>query len=126
VVGFDVDPTAVEHSLALSRENRVAERCTFLCGGFESIPEGSFDGALANLYSDLVREHAGDLARALAPGGWAVVSGCRSDARDSVEAALAAAGLVLESRATRGRWDAFVLCKRRSGPCVSPPRQLPR
>lgn len=126
VVGFDVDPTAVAHSVDLARENRALDRCTFLCGGFERIPGGGFDGVLANLYSDLVREHARDLAAALAPGGWAVVSGCRSDARDAVRTALDAAGLELQSLETRGRWDAFVLCKRRPEPCAGPPPQLRR
>jgi len=106
--GFDVDPAAVRAAAALARDHGVAERCRFVAGGFELLADrGPFDGACANLYADVLVRHADDLARALRPGGWCLLSGVALRSRDAVRAALREAGLVelAESR-TRG-WCSF-------------------
>jgi ribosomal protein L11 methyltransferase len=108
-VGFDSDPHALPYARELAAENGVAQRCRFEVGGFELLPAlgAPFDGLCANLYADLIEAHARDLARALRAGGRFAVSGCVRDKRASVESALEAAGLRVEQRRTRGRWDAF-------------------
>ncbi len=106
--GFDNDPMALPYALDLARRNAVADRCAFEMGGFELLrrrPAQSFDGALANLYRDVLLEHADDLARALAPNAWFVVSGVQNSARAQVIGALAAAGLEVQATHARGRWD---------------------
>jgi ribosomal protein L11 methyltransferase len=105
-LGFDVDRAAVEHSRELAERNGVGDRCEFVQGTFDDV-SGRFDGALANLYADLVEAHAGDLAQRVEPGGWFVVSGCPVARRPGVVAALAVAGCAVERRETRGRWDCY-------------------
>jgi len=108
-VGFDIDPYAIPYAEALARDNAVAERCRFVAGGFEVLPALAppFDALLANLYADLIEAHAGELSGALRQGGRFAVSGCVRDKRQRIEAALEGAGLRVELRRTRGRWDAF-------------------
>lgn len=107
--GFDLDPHALPYAEALAAENAAGPRCRFAAGGFEVVERLAppFDFVLANLYADLIEAHAADLAAALGPGGRFAVSGCVRDKRGRVEAALAAAGLRVDHRLTRGRWDAF-------------------
>ena len=81
----------------------------FQAGGFELLPSlgGPFDALLANLYADLIVGHARELAAALRPGGRFALSGCKRERRGRVLEALAAAGLEVAQRVTRGAWDAF-------------------
>lgn len=107
---FDNDPTALAYARELSERNGVAARCELRAGGFELLAgrDAEFDGVLANIYADLIREHARDLARTLRPGGWFVFSGCAVAHRPATTAALAQAGLTLERRVTRDGWDTFL------------------
>ncbi len=106
--GFDVDPHAIPYAQALASDNAVAGRCRLVAGGFETLPSLApvFDVLLANLYTDLLEAHAGELAACLRPGGRFAFSGWTRDKRPRVEGALASAGLRIERFATRGRWDA--------------------
>ncbi|MCK6448563.1 MAG: 50S ribosomal protein L11 methyltransferase [Planctomycetes bacterium] len=114
-LGFDVDPHAVPYAAALARENRVLDRCDLRAGGFEALSErdAHFDAVFANIYADLIQRHAAELASRLAPHGWFVFSGCHRDHRAATEAAIAAAGLVIEARASTGRWDTYEGRRRR-------------
>lgn len=115
-LGFDIDPAALPYARELAQDNGVHGRCSFRVGGFECLGplDRDFDGLCANLFADLIQAHAGDLAHRLKPGGWFAISGCRADLRGATLAALDAAGLELEQRSTRGRWDTYV--GRRRGP----------
>ena len=108
-LGFDIDPAAIPSAEELARWNGVASRTEFRAGGFECLRESErdFDGVLANIYADLIQRHASDLAARLAPGGWFVFSGCHRDHRAATEAAIRAAGLTVEHRASTGRWDTY-------------------
>jgi ribosomal protein L11 methyltransferase len=138
-VGLDCDPTAVALARELALQNGLAGRVAFAEADLAALPErlpgfdggegdgrpadrllGGFDGLLANLYSDLILAHAGELARRLCPGGWFVVTGCRSERRTAIRSALEAAGLLVDSIRTRGRWDAFAGRRRHR------PRHRPR
>jgi ribosomal protein L11 methyltransferase len=109
-LGFDLDPAALPYARVLARDNGVEGLCTWRVGGFECLGEQDveFDAFCANLFADLIVDHAAELARRLKPGGWFAISGCRADLREGTLAALAGAGLVLEQRSTRGRWDTYV------------------
>ncbi len=113
--GFDIDPHAIPYALALASQNGVAERCQFVAAGFECLSElgPPFDLVLANLYADLIEEHALELAGALRPGGRFALSGVLSEKRASVLKALDCAGLRVEAIAERGRWDAYAGRSRR-------------
>ncbi len=108
-LGFDVDPHARPYAEDLARRNDVSS-CAFRTGGFECLSDadGTFDVVLANLYSDLLQRHAGELAARLAPGGWFVFSGCPDRHAEPTLRALAAAGLRVAETRRRGRWLAFL------------------
>ncbi|HUR28816.1 MAG TPA: 50S ribosomal protein L11 methyltransferase, partial [Planctomycetota bacterium] len=110
IVAFDIDAAALPYAELLAADNGVARVCRWRIGGFEGLgpADQGFDGVCANLFADLIQGHAADLARALRPGGWFAISGCRADFREATLRALAAAGLSLEERSTRGRWDTYV------------------
>ncbi len=114
-VGFDIDPSAIPYARELAQWNGVDERCEFRVGGFEVLGarDGDFDGVLANIYADLIQSHAAQLAGCLRLGGWFAFSGCVADKRSATTACIEAAGLQLEQRRTRGRWDVYIGVRRR-------------
>lgn len=109
-LGFDVDPASRPAADELARANGLADRCEFREGGFEVLTDADrgFDGLFANLYSDLIQEHASALAARLAPGGWFAVSGCPVHHANETRAALEAAGLPVGETRTTGKWCTFV------------------
>lgn len=114
-LGFDIDPAALPYARVLASDNAVEALCEWRVGGFECLgpADVEFDAFCANLFADLIQAHAVELARRLKPGGWFAISGCRADLREATLAALDAAGLALEQRSTRGRWDTYVGTRRR-------------
>jgi len=109
-LGFDIDPHARRYAFDLARRNDLATVCEFRTGGVECIQgeEGPFDAVLANLYSDLLQQHAAAFARWLAPDGWFAFSGCPDRDGEATRAAIEAAGLRVDETRRRGRWLAFV------------------
>jgi ribosomal protein L11 methyltransferase len=109
-LGFDVDPTGRRYGEELAARNGVAGRCAFRTGGFETLGPGDedFDVVLANIYSDVIQEHAAELRARLRPGGWFAFSGCPTQHRDATRTAIGAAGLELAEERRRGRWHTFV------------------
>ena len=108
-VGFDIDPNAQPWAEELARRNGVAGRARFLTAGFECLPGlGRCDALVANIYSDVIQEHAGALRAALAPGGWFAFSGCPAQHAAATRVAIEKSGLVLEEVRVRGRWNTFV------------------
>lgn len=108
-VAFDNDPHALPYAEKLAADNGVAEACDLRAGGFEVLAEHerAFDAVFANIYADLIQRYSPELASRLAPGGWFVFSGCHRDHRSATEAAILAAGLAIEQRASTGRWDTY-------------------
>lgn len=109
-LGFDIDPNSTRIASALAADNGVADRCEFRGGDFSVLAddESGFDVVLANIYSDVVQAHAGDLARRLAPGGWFAFSGCPDRHAAPTRAAIEAAGLRVTEERPRGRWYTFL------------------
>lgn len=108
-VGFDIDPNAQPWAEELARRNGVGDRARFLTAGFECLPGlGACDALVANIYSDVIQEHAGTLRAALAPGAWFAFSGCPAQHAAATRAAIETSGLRLEEVRTRGRWNTFV------------------
>lgn len=111
VEGFDVDPDSVGYAESLARDNGLEPSSTgFATAGFEHLAtlQGGFDGVLANIYHDVLQAHSGDLAAALAPGGWFVFSGIHRRHREATRAAVEAAGLAIERDLRSGNWCTLV------------------
>ncbi len=107
--GFDVDPNSADCARRLATQNSVIDRVRFRTSGFEALDDVSerFDGALANLYYDLLQRHAIDLARVVRPGGWLVASGWRAAELLVTLVSLERAGIDVEVVWRRGRWCAI-------------------
>jgi ribosomal protein L11 methyltransferase len=110
VLAVDIDPIAVDASIANARHNRVGRRIRVREG---SIPtdEGPFDLVLANLIAGLLVELAPILAGELVPDGTLIASGIFVDREPSVREAMEAAGLRVVERLHESDWVALVLSR---------------
>lgn len=105
-VGVDIDPIAIEATLANARHNRVGKRVRAREGSVPS-GEGPFDLVLANLIGGLLVELAAPLAKELGPGGTLIASGIFIDREPEVRLALEHAGLQLTGRRHETDWVAL-------------------
>jgi ribosomal protein L11 methyltransferase len=105
VLGLDIDPIAVEATIANARRNRLARRIRARQG---SLPSGAraFDLVLANLIASVLIALAAELAAELAPGGTLIASGIFRDREPEVGEAFAAAGLQVTNRWAAEDWVA--------------------
>jgi ribosomal protein L11 methyltransferase len=105
-VGVDIDPIAIEATLANARHNRVGKRVRAMEG---SVPtgEGPFDCVLANLIAGLLVELADGLAAEVISGGTLIASGIFIDREDEVRRALEGAGLAILGRRQETDWVAL-------------------
>lgn len=113
VLAVDVDPVAVEVAAQNMEENGVAGRVRCLAGdGFRTPglfhPKG-YDLIFANILANPLVAMAEDLARALAPGGVAILSGLIDEQAPRVEAAYRRAGLRARRRLMLDRWAVITL-----------------
>ncbi len=108
--GFDIDEHAAVAATELAEKNAVAGICSFRAGGFEGLgaQDTGYDVVLANIYSDIIRAHAGDLCGRLGAGGWFAFSGIPVHHAEATLEAISAAGLEVEEHLRRGRWHTFV------------------
>ncbi len=103
--GFDIDTRSAKTASDLAARNGVAERCTFHTGDLAVVPNDEpVDVLLANIYADVIQEHAVNLAARLRPGGCFAFSGCPEVKREPTERAIRDAGLTIERTVQRGRW----------------------
>jgi ribosomal protein L11 methyltransferase len=105
-LGVDIDPIAIEATLANARHNRVGKRVRARAGSVPS-GEGPFDLVLANLIAGLLVELADALAAELVPGGTLIASGIFVDREPEVRRALEGAGLQLTGRRQETDWVAL-------------------
>ena len=115
VIASDIDPTAVEVARANAEANDLADRIRcVLAAGFnaQALSEAApFDLIFANILKGPLVALAPDLARALSPGGHAILSGLLSEQADGVAEVYARQGLALVARRTHGEWDTLTLQK---------------
>jgi ribosomal protein L11 methyltransferase len=106
VVALDVDPIAVDATMANARRNRLTARIHAREG---SVPSGAgpFDVVLANLIASLLVQLAPALAGELRVGGRVLASGIFLDREAAVAEAFAAAGLQRVARWQEGDWVAL-------------------
>lgn len=105
VLALDVDPIAVEATIANTRRNRLARRIHARRG---SLPSGAppFDVVLANLIASLLIELAHPIAEELVTRGRLLASGIFVDREAAVVEAFTSAGLRTTARWAEGDWIA--------------------
>jgi ribosomal protein L11 methyltransferase len=121
VLGVDVDPIAIEATIANARRNRLARRVRAREG---SLPTGEarFEIVLANLIASVLVTLAPELAAELAPQGTLVASGIFRDREAEVVGALDAAGLKTTNRWAEDDWVALAATP--EGASGGPPLQF--
>jgi ribosomal protein L11 methyltransferase len=106
VLGVDIDPVAIEATIANARHNRVGRRVRAREGTLPT-DEGPFDVVLANLVAGVLIEHAANLAAELGSEGTLIASGIFIDREPDTRAALEGAGLEIVGRWHESDWVAL-------------------
>jgi ribosomal protein L11 methyltransferase len=106
VLGIDIDPIAIEATIANARHNRVGRRIRAREGTLPS-GAGPFDVVLANLIAGVLIEHAANLAAEAVPGGTLIASGIFIDREPDTRVALEGAGLEVVRRWHESDWVAL-------------------
>ncbi|HKS89568.1 MAG TPA: 50S ribosomal protein L11 methyltransferase [Stellaceae bacterium] len=115
VVASDIDPAAVRVAAYHARRNGVAGAVRFVCApGYRAraVRRGRYDLILANILARPLALMARDLARAIRPGGAAVLAGLLRRQEAMVVAAHRAQGIALKRRLTIDGWSTLILCAR--------------
>ena len=110
VLGLEIDSVAVRVAEQNVRDNDVAHEIRIARGGLPhpDVRPASYDVAIANISSKVVSEIAGDLVRAIRPGGKLIASGILTDHKDAVLRKLASAGGQLRKTVVDGDWATLV------------------
>ncbi|MDO5529811.1 MAG: 50S ribosomal protein L11 methyltransferase [Paracoccus sp. (in: a-proteobacteria)] len=115
VLAGDIDPVAVETAaanvIANGLEGRVAVEEAAGFDGKKLRGGGPFDLVFANILKQPLIDLAPDMARHIAPGGRAILSGVLDHQGDAVIAAYEAAGFSLDHRDEHGEWLALTLSR---------------
>lgn len=116
VLAADVDPIALDVTRENARRNGVAAQVrTVLSDGWRAAPlrpPARFDLVTANILAAPLRAMAPALARGLAPGGVAVLSGLLAWQEAMVLTACRTVGLRLLHRVRLGDWPTLILARR--------------
>jgi ribosomal protein L11 methyltransferase len=110
-LGVDIDPIAIEATVANAATNGLGDTITARAG---SLPSGEppFDVVLANLIASVLVALATALHDELRPGGVLVASGIFVDREIEVRSALEAAGFAIGDRSAEGDWVALEAVRR--------------
>ncbi|MCB5200206.1 50S ribosomal protein L11 methyltransferase [Loktanella sp. TSTF-M6] len=115
VIATDIDPTAVEVSIANTVANGLEGRIdSIVAAGFDAaaLDEAApFDLVFANILKGPLVAMAPAMFRATAPGGYAILSGILNEQADSVAAVYVGAGYNEVQRDSIGDWTTITLCK---------------
>ncbi len=115
VTASDIDPVAVRITRENARLNRA--RVTAVAATGLDHPAlsraGPYDLIMANILAEPLKDLAPAVARALSPGGLAILSGILESQAESVRAAYLAAGLRSQRRLTLSGWATLTVQKRR-------------
>ncbi len=113
VIASDIDEVAVEVARANAEVNGLADRIVCLeAAGFDHpqiAAAAPFDLVFANILKGPLVDLAPDMARRLAIGGRAILSGLLVVQAEAILAAYAEAGLVEDAREDIGEWSTLVL-----------------
>ncbi len=109
VVGFDVDPEAIEVALENAAINGVADDLELEVNKLSSFHGQEFDLALANLTADVIVPLAADFAQVIRPQGALIVSGILREQSDEAQSALTSQKFVLIESKPDGEWVTMAL-----------------
>lgn len=109
VVGFDIDPEAIDVALENAEINGVADELEFEVNKLASFHGQAFDLVLANLTADVIVPLAADFPRVLSPQGTLIVSGILREQGDEVCTSLGTQGLQVIEAKPDGEWISFAL-----------------
>jgi ribosomal protein L11 methyltransferase len=109
VVGFDVDPEAIEVAMENAAINGVADDIEIEVNKLSSFHDQDFDMVMANLTSDVIITLAADFAQVIKPGGVLIVSGILLEQGDELKSAFEKRGFKVIEEKPDGEWVTFVL-----------------
>ncbi|MGH9841050.1 MAG: 50S ribosomal protein L11 methyltransferase [Blastocatellia bacterium] len=109
VIGFDVDPEAVEVARENAAINGVADEIELEVNKLASYHGQEFDLVLANLTADVIVPLSDDFPQVVKPQGVLVVSGILREQGDDVIAALGARQFALLESKSDGEWVTMAL-----------------
>ncbi|MCY3825660.1 MAG: 50S ribosomal protein L11 methyltransferase [Nitrospinae bacterium] len=115
VTALDLDPKAVEETIALAKRNGVGGRMTALGTTLAQAALGEWWGRVdfitANIFLDALRELAPPVHGALAPGGWAVLSGIGYEGAETLARIYKEAGFSIEHSNQIEEWASIEVIK---------------
>lgn len=113
VVAIEMDPDAIGNAMENVERNDVAAQVTVLQGDAAALLPlvAPVSLIVANIISSVIIELSPAMARALPPGGRAVISGILVTERKQLLALLAADGWTLESELGEGEWWSSVIAR---------------
>jgi ribosomal protein L11 methyltransferase len=109
VVGFDVDPEAIEVAVENAEINGVADEIEIEVNKLGSFHGLDFDVVLANLTADVIVPLAPEFPSVMKPQGALIVSGVLREQADEVRAALEAQNFSLLEIKPDGEWVTMAL-----------------
>lgn len=111
VLGLEIDAVALGVAKQNIRENGVGQNIRIVQGSLPHPDVGplSYDLAVANISAKVIIEIAGELVRAVRPGGNVIASGFLLDNSDAVAQALNSAGGLLNQTIADGDWVTLVV-----------------
>lgn len=113
VIALDVDPSAVKVAKRAVKNNKVKDRIRLINGTLpqNSVPENTFDIAMANISSKIINHQAGNLHGCLKKGGILIVGGFLEQQECSVRAKLSDVGFRYQDRRTIDDWVTLIYVK---------------
>ena len=115
VLASDIDEVAVDVARANAAANNLTDRLICVeAAGFdhpELASRAPFDLVFANILKGPLVALAPDMAEALAPEGYAILSGILNEQADDVVEVYAQSGINLHHRESIGDWTTIVLRK---------------
>jgi ribosomal protein L11 methyltransferase len=110
VLGYDIDPLAVENSIENFGINKVESVCRAEIGAIENVPDSSsFDVIVVNIIKSVIVPIIGALKSHLAPGGTMILAGLLDQDRKDVENALAVENLKSYSTRSDNEWITYTV-----------------
>ncbi|HWQ33306.1 MAG TPA: 50S ribosomal protein L11 methyltransferase [Blastocatellia bacterium] len=109
IIGFDIDPEAIEVAQENAAINGVADRVELEVNRLSSYHGQAFDVVLANLTADVIVPLAADFAQVTRPGGVLIVSGILREQGDEVLSALRDQKFDLLDSKPDGEWVTLAL-----------------
>lgn len=109
VIGFDVDPEAIDVAIENAEINDVADAVDFEVNKLSFFHGQTFDAVLANLTADVIIPLAGDFPLVMNPTGTLIVSGILREQGEEVCSVLDSYGFTVIEAKPDGEWVTFAL-----------------